>query len=68
MDIPEYYRQFQTPKTKKPEEEKKTETQPQEKVTQKIQPKQETKKLFTHLRQKIKLYSSRWNGFRLNQL
>lgn len=43
MDIPEHYRQFQTPKTKKPEEEKKTETQPQEQVAQKTQPKAEKK-------------------------
>ena len=34
ISIPEYYRQFQTSQTQKPEEEKKSETQPQEQVTQ----------------------------------
>jgi hypothetical protein len=68
MDIPEYYRQFQTPKTKKPEEEKKTEKLPQEQVTQKTQPKQETQKTSQTTQAKDKTLLFQGNGFTLNQL
>lgn len=68
MDIPEYYRQFQTPKTNKPEEEKKTEKQPQEQVTQKVQPKQETQKTSQTPQVKDKTILFQGNGFTLNQL
>lgn len=68
MDIPEYYRQFQTNKTQKPEEEKKTETEPQEKVTQKTQPKQESQKTSQTPQAKDKTILFQGNGFTLNQL
>lgn len=74
ITIPEYYRQFQTQKTQKPQEEKKTEPQPQEQVTQKTQLKQETKQTSpipqTHqtpqAKDKTKIFQG--NGFTLNQL
>ena len=68
MDIPEYYRQFQTQKTKKPEEEKKTDKPQQEQVTQKTQPKQETQKTSQTLQPKDKTILFQGNSFTLNQL
>jgi hypothetical protein len=71
MDIPEYYRQFQTTQTQKPEEEKKTEKLPQEQVTQKIQPKQETQKTSQTSQTpqvKDKTIQFQGNRFMLNQL
>ncbi len=68
MDIPEYYRQFQTPKSKKSEEEKRTEKTPQEQVTQKTQPKEETLKTSRTPQAKDKTIHFQGNGFTLNQL
>lgn len=71
ITIPEYYRQFQTQKTQKPEEEKKTEPQLQEQVNQKAQPKVEPKKtspISQTPQAKDKTILFQGNGFTLNQL